>query len=54
MKATVKVKCVCCDATHDVKLNEVPADECAMCPLCFSPCVPVEAQIKHDESEGKE
>lgn len=40
----VKVKCVSCGATREVKAGEVPEGDVPMCDQCLSPMVPVEAR----------
>ena len=43
---TVKVKCVCCGSTKDIKPGEVARDNMPMCDKCFSPMVAVKASSR--------
>ena len=45
MMATVKVRCIGCGATKEVRANEIPHGEVPMCDKCFMPMVAVSAQV---------
>jgi hypothetical protein len=51
MMISVKVRCVQCKATRNIKAGEVAPGDHPMCTQCYMPMVPSEARAKKGESK---